>query len=63
MDGMKPSEADRCLYKMTRNGKLELEIIVYVDDILLMASVPDTLTNAKYVLQKKFKMTEMALVK
>lgn len=60
---MKPSEAGRYLYATLKNGILELVIIVYVDDMLVISSYPDTLIKVKDVLQKKFKLTDLGVVK
>lgn len=61
--GMKPSGTDRCMYKRYKNGKLKIVILVYVDDMLLMATDMNTLENAKNTLKRKFKMKDMGIAR
>lgn len=60
---MTPTEADPCLYVRSKERRLDLVILIYVDDILIMGVENETLNNAKTVLGAKFKMNDMGGVK
>lgn len=61
--GMKSSDSDSCLYTRYKKGKLDLVIMIYVDDILLMSKKCGTLTRAKFVLGKRFEMKDLGTIK
>lgn len=60
---MKPSGAERCLYTHKTNGKIEIVIIIYVDDISLMNTDTTVLNKAQETLNKIFQMKDMGVVR
>lgn len=59
---MDPFIADKCLYTRYNEGTLELVILIYVDDILIMAADPNVLSRTKEILNRRFQMTDMGNV-
>lgn len=54
--GMTPSYADTFIYTRYQNSKLELIIMIYIDDIILMTQSQDTLKMPKGKLNNKLNM-------
>lgn len=60
---MMPSDADACLYARYKNGKLELIMCIYVDEILISTTKNETLKGANENLRNRFDMQNMGSVK
>lgn len=61
--GMKPSNADACLYTIYNGKNIYLIIVINVDDIFLMTNDDNTLRNARIDLSRRFDMKDMVLVR
>lgn len=59
------SKADPCLYLLKNNNKLELALVVYVDDLIFIgSSANETLLNdEKDYLKSRFQMTDLGQLK
>lgn len=60
---MIPNVADCFLYTLYKKGKLDMVMMVYVYDILLMSNKDETLSLAKEVMSSRFKMKDLGIVK
>ncbi len=58
--GLTKSNYDPCLYYAhDKNGKLKLIVLVYVDDLCIMASTPKEMRAIKSKIQGRFKSTDL----
>lgn len=61
--GMKPINADKCIYTRYINRKLDIEILIYIDDIIIMESDDRTTFQAKKVLRDRFKIADVRMIR
>lgn len=59
---MVPTDADKCLHNRYDEDSLNLKILIYLDNIFIMAADPLIITKEKHLLNDRFKMKYMGFI-
>lgn len=57
--GLKPSDADPCLYTMVKDDGTVLLVLLYVDDLAIVGSGLEVVTKFKTAIAKEFEMKDL----